>query len=102
MLVKFYVFNNNFIPEIPITKIIPAPSTDEKIGQFGIVLKTSRIGCENVNVAVGSGIGAVENAVVKKNFKTLKKYVIGVSKERKIFLMLDPNQPSNIKTSLIL
>ena len=54
-------------------KIIPAPSTDEKIDQFGIAWKTSRIGCENVNVAVGSGNGDVENAVVKKNLKISKK-----------------------------
>lgn len=54
-------------------KIIPAPRTDEKICQFGIVLKTSRIGCENVNVAVGSGIAGVENAVEKKYLKRSKK-----------------------------
>ena len=54
-------------------KIIPAPRTDEKIDQFGMLLKTSRISCENVYVAVGSGSGAVENAVVKKYLKTSKK-----------------------------
>ena len=83
-------------------KIIPAPSTDEKIAQFGMTWKTSKISCENVNVAVGSGNGAVENAVVKKYLKISKKYVIGESKETKMFLMLDPNQPSNKKTSLTL
>lgn len=54
-------------------KIIPAPSTDEKICQFGMLLKTSRIGCENVNVAVGSANGGVENAVEKKYLKISKK-----------------------------